>query len=156
MFVNFSFLMCLTASCMSFSGVGGHCSRYIIISMKNMTDFRIEQHSYTNYRHYEEPWMRRFAILKELMEDSRKTTKAIAKELDIPRATVHDRIARWSRGRSSGIHAVPDYGSRTCVTVHPCPIRIQGGCLREKRQRDCWPSGYSKSHDLRRVRHASK
>jgi len=49
-------------------------------------------------------------ILEELMKDSRKTTKAIAKELDIPRATVHDRIARMEqRGVIKKYTAVPDY-----------------------------------------------
>ncbi len=50
------------------------------------------------------------AILEELIEDSRKTTKAIAKELDIPRATVHDRIARLERkGVIRKYTAIPDY-----------------------------------------------
>ena len=50
------------------------------------------------------------AILEELMKDSRKTTKAIAKELDIPRATVHDRIARLERkGVIRKYTAIPDY-----------------------------------------------
>lgn len=34
------------------------------------------------------------AILKALEEDSRRTTKAISEELEIPRATVHERIKR--------------------------------------------------------------
>lgn len=51
------------------------------------------------------------AILKELMEDSRKTTKAIAKELDIPRATVHDRIVKMEQRKVIRKYtAVPDYG----------------------------------------------
>ena len=50
------------------------------------------------------------AILEELMKDSRKTTKAIAKELDIPRATVHDRIDRLERkGVIRKYTAIPDY-----------------------------------------------
>lgn len=50
------------------------------------------------------------AILEELTKDSRKTTKAIAKELDIPRATVHDRIARMERkGVIRKYTAIPDY-----------------------------------------------
>ena len=49
-------------------------------------------------------------ILEELTKDSRKTTKAIAKELDIPRATVHDRIARMERkGVIRKYTAIPDY-----------------------------------------------
>lgn len=51
------------------------------------------------------------SILQELMKDSRKTTKSIAKELDIPRATVHDRIIRMEeRGVIRKYTAVPDYG----------------------------------------------
>jgi len=51
------------------------------------------------------------AILKELMKDSRKTTKAIARELDIPRATVHDRIVKMEQKRLIKRYtAVPDYG----------------------------------------------
>ncbi len=50
------------------------------------------------------------AILKELIKDSRKTTKAIAKTLGIPRATVHDRITRMEqRGTIRKYTAVPDY-----------------------------------------------
>jgi Lrp/AsnC family leucine-responsive transcriptional regulator len=50
------------------------------------------------------------SILEELINDSRKTTKAIAKTLDIPRATVHDRIARMEkRGVIRRYTAVPDY-----------------------------------------------
>ena len=50
------------------------------------------------------------SILEELITDSRKTTKAIAKALDIPRATVHDRIARMeTRGVIRRYTAVPDY-----------------------------------------------
>lgn len=50
-------------------------------------------------------------ILEELMKDSRKTTKAIAKELDIPRATVHDRIVKMEQnGLIKKFTAVPDYG----------------------------------------------
>ncbi len=51
------------------------------------------------------------SILDELMSDSRKTTKSIAKELGIPRATVHDRILRMEkRGTIRRYTAVPDYG----------------------------------------------
>lgn len=50
------------------------------------------------------------AILEKLVEDSRKTTKAIAKELDIPRATVHDRIVKMEeKGVIRRYTAVPDY-----------------------------------------------
>ena len=50
------------------------------------------------------------AILEELIKDSRKSTKAIARELDIPRATVHDRIVRMeARGVIRRYTAVPDY-----------------------------------------------
>lgn len=50
------------------------------------------------------------AILDELMKDSRKTTKAIARELDIPRATVHDRIVKMEQKKViSRYTAVPDY-----------------------------------------------
>jgi Lrp/AsnC family leucine-responsive transcriptional regulator len=50
------------------------------------------------------------AILEELSKDSRKTTKAIARELDIPRATVHDRIARMEKkGVIRKYTAIPDY-----------------------------------------------
>ncbi|OGS44413.1 MAG: transcriptional regulator [Euryarchaeota archaeon RBG_13_57_23] len=50
------------------------------------------------------------AILGELAEDSRKTTKAIAKELGMPRATVHDRIVKMEqKGVIRRYTAVPDY-----------------------------------------------
>jgi DNA-binding Lrp family transcriptional regulator len=50
------------------------------------------------------------AILEQLIEDARRTTKAVAKELEIPRATVHDRIARMEqRGVIRRYTAVPDY-----------------------------------------------
>jgi len=50
------------------------------------------------------------SILEELMKDSRKTTKSIAKGLDIPRATVHDRILRMEqRGTIRRYTAIPDY-----------------------------------------------
>ena len=50
------------------------------------------------------------AILGELMKDSRKTTKAIAKSLNMPRATVHDRIARMEqKGMIRRYTAIPDY-----------------------------------------------
>lgn len=44
------------------------------------------------------------------MKDSRKTTKSIAKDLGIPRATAHDRILRMEqRGTIKRYTAVPDY-----------------------------------------------
>jgi len=50
------------------------------------------------------------AILEELMKDSRKTTKAIAKELRIPRATVHDRIVKMEQRKTIRRYtAIPDY-----------------------------------------------
>lgn len=50
------------------------------------------------------------AILEELLRDSRKTTKAIARELEIPRATVHDRITRLEQKKIIKKYtAVPDY-----------------------------------------------
>lgn len=50
------------------------------------------------------------AILAELVADARKTTKAIAKSLDIPRATVHDRIVRMEqKGVIRRYTAIPDY-----------------------------------------------
>ncbi len=50
------------------------------------------------------------AILEELIKDSRKTTKAIAKALDMPRATVHDRIAKMEHKKVIRKYtAVPDY-----------------------------------------------
>jgi DNA-binding Lrp family transcriptional regulator len=50
------------------------------------------------------------SILEELMMDSRKTTKAIARELGIPRATVHDRIVKMEqRHIIKKYTAVPDY-----------------------------------------------
>jgi Lrp/AsnC family leucine-responsive transcriptional regulator len=50
------------------------------------------------------------SILDELVKDSRKTTKSIAKELGIPRATVHDRIVRMEqRGTIRRYTALPDY-----------------------------------------------
>lgn len=50
------------------------------------------------------------AILQELMKDSRKTTKAIAKGLEIPRATVHDRIVRMEQKKIIRKYtAIPDY-----------------------------------------------
>jgi len=50
------------------------------------------------------------AILDELVKDSRKTTKAIARELDIPRATVHDRIVKMEQKKVIKKYtAVPDY-----------------------------------------------
>lgn len=50
------------------------------------------------------------AILEELMKDARKTTKAIARELEIPRATVHDRIVKMEQKQVIKKYtAVPDY-----------------------------------------------
>lgn len=50
------------------------------------------------------------AILKELRKDARRSTKAIAKDLAIPRATVHERIKRMlDKGVIKGFTAVPDY-----------------------------------------------
>lgn len=50
------------------------------------------------------------SILEELMKDSRKTTKAIARELGIPRATVHDRIVKMEqKGVIKRYTAVPDF-----------------------------------------------
>ena len=50
------------------------------------------------------------SIIDELMKDSRKTTKAIAKELGIPRATVHDRIVKLEQKKVIRRYtAVPDY-----------------------------------------------
>lgn len=50
------------------------------------------------------------SILEKLIEDSRRTTKAIAKDLDIPRATVHDRIVKMEqKGVIIKYTAVPDY-----------------------------------------------
>jgi len=50
------------------------------------------------------------AILEQLMKDSRKTTKAIAKVLNIPRATVHDRIVKMEQKKVIKKYtAVPDF-----------------------------------------------
>ena len=50
------------------------------------------------------------AILSELMKDSRKTTKAIARTLGIPRATVHDRIVKMEQKHViTKYTAVPNY-----------------------------------------------
>ncbi|QLH75488.1 MAG: Lrp/AsnC family transcriptional regulator [Methanomassiliicoccales archaeon] len=50
------------------------------------------------------------AILAELMKDARRSTKAIAKDLNIPRATVHERIKRMlDRGIIKGFTVLPDY-----------------------------------------------
>jgi len=50
------------------------------------------------------------AILRELRKDARRSTKAIAKDLAIPRATVHERIKRMlDKGVIKGFTAVPDY-----------------------------------------------
>lgn len=49
-------------------------------------------------------------ILEALMADSRNSTKAIAKDLGIPRATVHDRIVKMEqKGVIRKYTAVPDY-----------------------------------------------
>jgi len=49
-------------------------------------------------------------ILEELMKDSRKTTKAIARELEMPRATVHDRIVKMEQKKAIRKYtAIPDY-----------------------------------------------
>lgn len=49
-------------------------------------------------------------ILAELMKDSRKSTKAIAQQLGLPRATVHDRIRKMElRDAIMRYTAVPDY-----------------------------------------------
>jgi Lrp/AsnC family transcriptional regulator, leucine-responsive regulatory protein len=51
------------------------------------------------------------AILNELEKDSRRSTKSIAKDLNIPRATVHERIRRMTeRGIIKGFTVVPDFG----------------------------------------------
>jgi Lrp/AsnC family transcriptional regulator, leucine-responsive regulatory protein len=50
------------------------------------------------------------AILAELKKDARRSTKAIAKDLNIPRATVHERIKRMmDRGVIKGFTVIPDY-----------------------------------------------
>lgn len=50
-------------------------------------------------------------ILEELMKDSRKSTKAIAHNLKLPRATVHDRIVKMEQRKVVRKYtAVPDYG----------------------------------------------
>jgi Lrp/AsnC family leucine-responsive transcriptional regulator len=50
------------------------------------------------------------AILEELMKDSRKTTKAVARELDMPRATVHDRIVKMEQKKVILRYtAIPDF-----------------------------------------------
>ena len=49
-------------------------------------------------------------ILEELMKDSRRTTKAVARELDLPRATVHDRIVKMEQKKVILRYtAVPDF-----------------------------------------------
>ncbi len=49
-------------------------------------------------------------ILQALIEDSRNTTKAIARNLGIPRATVHDRIVKMEqKGVIKKYTAIPDY-----------------------------------------------
>lgn len=50
------------------------------------------------------------AILDELTRDSRKTTKAIARSLGMPRATVHDRIAKMEQKHTIRRYtALPDF-----------------------------------------------
>jgi Lrp/AsnC family leucine-responsive transcriptional regulator len=50
------------------------------------------------------------AILLALEKDARRSTKAIAEELDIPRATVHEHIKRMcDRGIIRGFTVVPDF-----------------------------------------------
>ena len=50
------------------------------------------------------------AILMELQKDARRSTKAIAKDLNIPRATVHERIKRMmDKGVIRGFTVIPDY-----------------------------------------------
>src|SRR4030042_2781945 len=50
------------------------------------------------------------SILGQVIEDARRTTKAIAKDLDIPRATVHDRSVKMEqKGGIRRYRAVPDY-----------------------------------------------
>jgi Lrp/AsnC family leucine-responsive transcriptional regulator len=50
------------------------------------------------------------AILGALEKDARRSTKAIAAELNIPRATVHERIKRMrERGIIKGFTVVPDF-----------------------------------------------
>jgi Lrp/AsnC family leucine-responsive transcriptional regulator len=50
------------------------------------------------------------AILVELQKDARRSTKAIAKDLNIPRATVHERIKRMmDKGVIRGFTVIPDY-----------------------------------------------
>jgi DNA-binding Lrp family transcriptional regulator len=50
------------------------------------------------------------AILEQLIEDARRTTKAVSRNLDIPRATVHDRIVKMEqKGVIRKYTAVPDY-----------------------------------------------
>ncbi len=52
------------------------------------------------------------AILAELREDAKKTTKAIAEATGIPRTTVHDRITKMEeRGVIEGYTVLPDYGA---------------------------------------------
>jgi len=51
------------------------------------------------------------AILTELERDSRRSIKSIAKDLNIPRATVHERIRRMTEGGIiKGFTVVPDFG----------------------------------------------
>lgn len=50
------------------------------------------------------------AILRELRKDARRSTKSIAKDLAIPRATVHERIKRMvDKGVVKGFTVVPDH-----------------------------------------------
>jgi len=49
-------------------------------------------------------------ILEELQKDSRRSTKALAEDLDMPRATVHERIRRMhEKGIIKRFTVVPDY-----------------------------------------------
>jgi len=50
------------------------------------------------------------AILRELETDSSRSTKAIAKALGMPRATVHERIRKMrEKGIIRGFTVIPDY-----------------------------------------------
>ena len=65
------------------------------------------------------------AILDELMKDSRKTTKAIARALEIPRATVHDRIARMEARKVIRRYTeVPDY-AQLAVDMGAVGFRVE-------------------------------
>lgn len=50
------------------------------------------------------------AILKELENDASRSTKAIAKALNMPRATVHERVRKMrEKGVIRGFTVIPDY-----------------------------------------------